>query len=217
MDNMDLNIKPERLDAYIIENYEEELKGITTFLHEEIAQKLYAVFNNLQYLQKRVVDNSDSSTIDDMVKLTKRTIEDIRIRSNETHPFFHNGIDGALKAYLSSVSKKHGLAIQYKEVGDKQQMPLLSEIIVFRTVKDFFSLLSFHSYPKNINVISFWGDSLHIRMEFIWEDFINCQPTDNMIDILAIEKKLRVVDGQFSLIKTSSSKIEAKILIPNVR
>ncbi|QNF26823.1 MULTISPECIES: sensor histidine kinase [Metabacillus] len=196
---MNINIKQEVIDAHIIENYENELKGISIFLHEGIAQNLYAVFNHLQYLQQHIVDKDDRSTIDDMVILMKRTIEDVRVLSNDIHPFSHKGIDGALTTLLNSFSKKHNISIHYQGIGEKQRLPLLSELIVYRTFKDLLTMVALHSPPLRIKVTSFWGEAVEIDVELTWDNQTTFQHEKFLLDILGFEKKLKLVGGAFNV------------------
>lgn len=61
--------------------YEKELQEIATLLHEDIAQKMYAIFNHLQYLQQHIQDRRDRTRNEEMIKLTKETVEDLRFLS----------------------------------------------------------------------------------------------------------------------------------------
>ncbi|MGM0875562.1 MAG: hypothetical protein ACQEWV_12310 [Bacillota bacterium] len=214
---MNINIKQELIDAHIIKNYENELEGISTFLHEEIAQNVYAVFNHLQYLQQHIVNKDDRTTIDDMVKLTKRTIEDIRFLSNDTHPFFHKGIDGALTTFLNSFNKKHEVAVHYKSYGEKQRLPLLSELMVYRSFKDVLTQLVLSCSQKHMNVTAFWGESLHIKIEWTRDNQEMYQHEDFLLHVLGVKKKLELVGGAFSMTSTSETNKVVNIFIPNVR
>lgn len=211
-----MDIKQERMDSLIIEAYENELKGIASFLHEDIAQNLYAIFNHLQYLQRQTGDSKDRLGIDDMVNLTKRTIEDLRILSNDVHPFFHKGIDGALKSLLISIEKRYGLVVEFKELGDKKDYPILTELIAYRTVKEIMNQTFLYSLPKHVEIYGLWGEALYVKVNFSFGSEGEIDRFERLnLTMLALEKRLKAVGGVISFFKKNDKEIEVNIRIAN--
>lgn len=120
--------KQELNDAHLLIHYEETLKEISNLLHEDIAQKMYAIFNHLQYVHQRLSDNQDRTTNQEMIKLTKRPIEDIRFLSQDVRPFFQKGLNGELENFLTNYRKKFGIITHMRSYGEKHSLPQIVEL-----------------------------------------------------------------------------------------
>ncbi|WP_226669529.1 hypothetical protein [Metabacillus litoralis] len=213
---MNSQIKQEQVITHIIEEYENELKEISMYLHEEIAQNLYAVFNHLQFLQQHM-DKVDRMTINNMIKLTKKTIEDTRQLSTQIHPFFHKGLDGALATFIADTRKNERIEIKYVNDNESKRIPLFTELMIYRIVKDIITTYNDHCRVQKILVETIWGKELHIKIDI--EEIEKTTINKDGFSLLyqGVEQRIMLLDGRVDMINLSETQTVINLIIPNVR
>lgn len=213
---MNSQIKQKQVITHIIEEYENELKETSIFLHEEIAQNLYAVFNHLQFLQQHM-DKQDRMTINNMIKLTKKTIEDTRQLSTKIHPFFHKGLDRALATFIAETRKNTQVEIQYVNYNGSKQTPLFTEVIIYRIVKDIITAYTDHCEIQHILLETIWEEELKVRIDIVEVEKTSIDQDEFSLLYQGIEQRISLLDGRVNMINSCEVKTVINLIIPNVR
>lgn len=214
-ENMTIN-KNTEMETYILQYYGKELEDISTQLHEDIAQKIYAVFNHLQFLQQYIQDKQVRTRNEEMVKLTKETIEELRFLSYDILPFCQRGINGALEIFLVNYNKKHEIIVELHSYGEKQRLHQMIELIFYRLFKDTLNKLAEIFSVQSIEVTTFWEDSVSIRINYQVESESIEQHERIEKYIQDSETKLKVVGGSISIEKLNETNGQLLINIPNM-
>lgn len=213
---MNSQIKQKQVITHIIEEYENELKEISMFLHEEIAQNLYAVFNHLQFLQQRM-DKQDRMTINNMIKLTKKTIEDTRQLSTKIHPFVHKELDGALATFIADARKKTRVEIKYVDYNGPRRIPLFTELMIYRIVKDIITDYTDHCNVQHILVETIWEEELKVKIDIAEVEKTPMESNGFSMLYQGIEQRIILLGGRVNVINPCEMQTVINIIIPNVR
>lgn len=209
--------KQELNDSHLLHHYEETLREMSNLLHEDIAQKMYAVFNHLQYIHQRLRDNQDRTTNQEMIKLTKRTIEEIRFLSQDIRPFFQKGLNGELENFITNYRKKLGIIAHIQSLGEKYYLPQIVELTVYRSFKDVLNMIADVSTVKSLEVTTKWDKMLELLINYQIEEQIDEKANSLSSLLQVVGKQLQVIDGSIDRTKINANNDQISITIPNVR
>jgi len=209
--------KHDLLDTHMLRHYEKELEEISSLLHEDIAQKMYALFNHLQYVQQYIDDRQDRTRNEEMIKLTKCTIEDLRFISQDVLPFCHKGINGAIEAFLMNYSKKNGVSVQIHSYGEKKRLPQIVEVFSYRILKDMLNNLADLFTVSHLEVTCFWEEIVQIRINYTIELQSKNQHEQFLNHILEYKEKMELVKGTINLERIDEHHSQLTLSIQNER
>ncbi|MBM7605494.1 signal transduction histidine kinase [Metabacillus crassostreae] len=213
---MNSQIKQKQVITQIIAEYENELKEISMFLHEEIAQNLYAVFNHLQFLQQHM-DNQDRMTLNNMIKLTKKTIEDTRRLSTKINPFVHKRLEGALATFVADIRKDTQVEIKYVNFNGLKQISLFTEVILYRIVKDIITAYTDHCKIQHILIETIWEEELKVKIDIVEVEKTSMEKDEFSLLYHGIEERVMLVSGRVNLLNPCKNQTILNLSIPNVR
>jgi len=209
--------KQELNDAHLLIHYEETLKEISNLLHEDIAQRMYAIFNHLQYIHQRLSDNQDRTTNEEMIKLTKSTIEDIRFLSQDVRPYFQKGLNGELENFLTNYRKKFGIMTQIQSYGEKQLLPQTIELTIYRSFKEVLNMLAVVFTVKSLEVTTNWEQILKLTINYQIEEQLDERAKSYSSILQVLEKQLQLIGGSINWKKINVRNGQIRITIPYVR
>lgn len=155
-----------RLTAKLFHSQEFERKRIARELHDEAGQALTGINFSLETIEKNL--HSEQGPVKNLISDTKaqinRTYQEMRRISYRLHPALLSdmGLEPALDAYLTDISKHCGLEIAFKMVGFENRIDAELETVLFRISQEAltntlkharagkFSLAIIRSYPNII-------------------------------------------------------------------
>lgn len=212
----------EKIITHIIQDYEMELKRISSELHEGIAQNLYSLYTNLQFAEKRLKPETVSSSTAEMIKSMKQTIEELRWLSVEIYPssLESHGFLAALKSYLKVFASTFGIIIDFQSNGQEIRLPNLTETIVFRVCQELLKSVARHADTEKVRIIIKWEDScLSVLIEDfgIGFDMNEKKEKGQIFGMAALEEKIKLVEGTFRIASRFDNGTIVEIFVPIVR
>lgn len=209
------------LTARLFHSQELERKRIAQELHDEAGQALTGINFTLETVEKEL--SSESAHIRDHIRDIKkqinRTYHEMRRISYRLHPAILSdlGLEPALDAYLTDISKHSGLKVDFKMVGFEDRVDPEVESILFRisqealtnTVKHanagHFKLSIIKSYPQIIFVAEDDG------IGFDAGDFSSHKQA---LGLLSMRERAAMLGGKFILRTSKGKGTRIRIEIP---
>jgi signal transduction histidine kinase len=157
---MDVLQKMQKINSYIIDSQEEEIKRIAIELHEGVGQNLYSILTGLQVVESGINEQNMKSYVREMSQLIEKTIQEIRLLSVELHPptLTTFGILPAMKSYLKLYTSTFGIMVDLESAGEESNLPERSQIAVFRVCQE--ALANIAKY----------ADTSKVKMTFTWSE-----------------------------------------------
>src|SRR3954454_13221633 len=157
MDGLQTNKK---INSYIIDSQEAEIKRIALELHEGVGQNLYSILTGLQFVQSGITEQNMKSYVHEMSELIEKTIQEIRLLSVELHPptLTALGLLPAMKSYIKLYTSTFGILVDLDSYGVEQSIPERNSIAVFRVCQE------------ALTNIAKYADTSHVKMNFFWKE-----------------------------------------------
>ncbi|MDR4945636.1 sensor histidine kinase [Neobacillus cucumis] len=157
---MDVLQTKQKLNSYIIDSQEEEIKRIALELHEGVGQNLYSILTGLQVVESAISEEGMKSYVREMSQLIEKTIQEIRLLSVELHPptLTTFGLYPAMKSYLKLYTSTFGILVDLEIVGKEVSLPERSNIAVFRVCQE------------ALENIAKYADTSKVKMTFLYSD-----------------------------------------------
>ncbi len=209
------------LTARLFHSQELERKRIAQELHDEAGQALTGINFTLETVEKEL--SSESAHVRDHIldikKQINRTYHEMRRISYRLHPAILSdlGLEPALDAYLTDISKHSDLKVDFKMVGFEDRVDPEVESILYRisqealtnTVKHanagHFKLSIIKSYPRIIFVAEDDG------IGFDAGDFSGHKQA---LGLLSMRERAAMLDGKFILRTSRGKGTRIRIEIP---
>jgi signal transduction histidine kinase len=193
-----------RIVNYMIEAQEEELKRISTELHEGIAQTLYSLHIGLKVIENGIENQSLKRYTNDMIKSAERTLEELRWLSTELYPssLHHLGLMPALKTYLEIYTSTFGIVVQLQWKGNDRKVPFAVEDSLFRVCQETLHNAAKYADTNEINIELEWTDThLFVTIEDfgIGFDVETTLRNKKLLGIVAMKQRMELIDGRFSI------------------
>jgi len=209
------------LTARLFQSQEIECKRISRELHDETGSSLIGINFNLETVEKLMP--ADDPVIKNIIKNIKRQINhtylEMRRISHLLHPALLTdlGLEPALDAYLSQISKQCTLEIDFKMIGFTGRINPDIETVLYRfsqealtnTIKyakaGFFKLSIIRGYPAIIFIAE--------------DDGIGFNPDENnrkrpSLGLLSMRERTAILGGKFSLRSEKGMGTRIRIEIP---
>ncbi|MEH7417847.1 ATP-binding protein [Neobacillus drentensis] len=150
----------QKINSYIIDSQEEEIKRIALELHEGVGQNLYSIMTGLQFVESGIAEQNMKSYVREMSQLIEKTIREIKLLSVELHPptLSTFGLLPAMKSYLKLYTSTFGILVDLESAGKETSLPDRSNIAVFRVCQE--ALVNIAKY----------ADTSKVKMTFLWTE-----------------------------------------------
>ncbi|WP_160723893.1 sensor histidine kinase [Bacillus sp. USDA818B3_A] len=148
----------QKINSYIIDSQEEEIKRIAMELHEGVGQNLYSILTGLQFIESGVTEQNMKSYVREMSQLIEKTIQEIRLLSVELHPptLTTFGLLPAIKSYLKLYTSTFGILVDVESVGKEVSLPERSNIAVFRVCQEALANIAKYADTSQIKINILW-------------------------------------------------------------
>ena len=158
---MDVQQKMQKINSYIIDSQEEEIKRIAIELHEGVGQNLYSILTGLQVVESGINEQQMKSYVHEMSQLIEKTIQEIRLLSVELHPptLTTFGILPAMKSYLKLYTSTFGILVDLESEGRQSNLPERSKIAVFRVCQEALANIAKYADTSKVKMTFHWSEA----------------------------------------------------------
>src|SRR4051812_2992362 len=158
MDGLQTN---QKINSYIIDSQEEEIKRIAIELHEGVGQNLYSILTGLQVVESGINEQNMKSYVREMSQLIEKTIQEIRLLSVELHPLTLTtfGLLPAMKSYLKLYTSTFGILVDLESAGEEASLPERSKIAIFRVCQEALTNIAKYADTSKVKMIFHWSQA----------------------------------------------------------
>lgn len=211
-----------RLTAKLFHSQEEERKRIARELHDEAGQALTGISFTLETIEKGLSSEGNDeikTLIAEAKKQISRTHQEMRRISYRLHPALLSdlGLEPALDSYLSSMSGRSGMAVDFRMVGFEERVDPEIETLLYRLSQEAFTNALRHSRAKHFRLSIIKG---YPKIIFLAEDdgvgFVASeldQPKHGL-GLLSMRERAAMLGGDFSLRTSPGQGTRIRIEIP---
>jgi signal transduction histidine kinase len=209
------------LTARLFHSQEEERRRIARELHDEAGQALTGINFALETVEKElpIQPGPIREYISDIKKQINHTYQAMRRLSYRLHPALLSdlGLEPALEAYLSDISKYSQLEIDFRMVGFEERLDPETEIILFRISQEVLTNALKHSQAKHFRLSMIKS---YPRIILVAEDDGSGFDTGAFekqkqgLGLLSIRERVAMLGGSFSLRTTRGKGTKIRIEIP---
>ncbi|ULT57823.1 ATP-binding protein [Neobacillus drentensis] len=171
MDGLQIN---QKINSYIIDSQEAEIKRIALELHEGVGQNLYSILTGLQFVESGLSEQNMKSYVHEMSELIEKTIQEIRLLSVELHPptLTTFGLLPAMKSYLKLYTSTFGILVDLTTAGEEAILPERSKIAVFRVCQEALTNIAKYADTSKVKMTFHWsGAELKITIDDFGKGF----------------------------------------------
>ncbi|WP_066306239.1 sensor histidine kinase [Bacillus sp. FJAT-29814] len=195
---MDTLKMKQKINSYIIESQEEEIKRIALELHEGVGQNLYSILTGLQFIESGTQEPVMKNYVREMEMLIEKTIQEIRLLSVELHPpaLTTLGLLPAMKSYIKLYTSTFGILVELESDGIEKQVPEKDRIAVFRVCQEALMNIAKYADTSNVKINLFWQrNELKITIDDFGKGF---QPMDHRDSsgLAAMKERMLLAGGQ---------------------
>jgi signal transduction histidine kinase len=132
---------------------EEQMRRIGRYLHDDVGGNLHAL---LHMLEQSTGDQSSQPPLQKAIDLTRRSIQSVRLTSQELVPYFliNFGLRKTLQSMLEEAHEVSGIQTLYSESIEYpiEQLPQDTAIQLYRLVQEIFTNLMRHAKPSELSL-----------------------------------------------------------------
>ncbi|ASS74129.1 histidine kinase [Tumebacillus algifaecis] len=127
-----------QLTNYVIQAQEEERKRISRDLHDGIGQALYSILVGLRVVNQLPLEPAYKEHLDEVQKLTSRTLEEVKSLSVELRPSALDdlGLVPAVRSYLKRFEETFGIETTLTVVGQRRRYATTVETALYRILQE---------------------------------------------------------------------------------
>jgi PAS domain S-box-containing protein len=209
------------LTAKLFQSQEVERRRIARELHDEAGQALTGINFTMETIEKSALLDPDlvKGLIADVKKQINRTYQEMRRLSYRLHPPLLSdlGLEPALDAYLTRISKHSELNIEFKMVGFEERLDRETETVLYRLSQEALTNTLKHANAENFR-LSIIKSYPHII--FAAEDDgsgFDCDEVirnNNTLGLLSMRERASMLGGEFSLRSSKGKGTRLRIGIP---
>lgn len=198
---METSASKRRLNNYMIQSMEEEIKRIALELHEGVGQNLYSILTGLQFIESSANQPHLKNYVHDMTQLIEKTIQEIRLLSVELHPptLTTLGFLPAMKSYSKLYTSTFGILVDLESTGIEKPISETESIAVFRVCQEALTNIAKYADTSQIKINIEWNDGELKISIFDFGKGFNPEEVDNnhrALGIAAMKERMHLTGGQ---------------------
>ncbi|MBW1786137.1 MAG: PAS domain S-box protein [Deltaproteobacteria bacterium] len=209
------------LTARLFHSQEEERKRIARELHDEAGQALTGINFALETIEKELSGETApvKGMIADVKKQINQTHQEMRRLSYRLHPALLTdlGLEPALDAYLTTISKHSGLAVDFKMVGFDSRVDPDTETVLYRLSQEATTNVLKHAKAKQFKL---WIVRGYPKIIFLAEDdgigfvYGELDHPGNALGLLSMRERAAMLGGSFSIRTAPGKGTRIRIEVP---
>ena len=190
----------EKYAQSLISNLENERKRLATEFHDSIGQNVLVIRNQVLLLQKQENNQSQSTKLNEIEKITSETLSEIRQIAQNLRPSTLQtlGLAATLELMIERLKSANNLSINYlfdKKI-DTIQLPDF-DIYIYRIIQELFNNVLKHANANNVFLeTSIYNNQININ--FIDDGVGMNKKTDDLKHgngIFGIKERLKIMNG----------------------
>ncbi|MBI2522206.1 MAG: sensor histidine kinase [Bdellovibrio sp.] len=215
-----------KLSELLLLQQEGERKDISRKLHDEIAQILTAVNFKLSILSRTTMNRGPElrEKIIDAQQMVEKAVDKINDFARELHPMILDdlGLAVALESYIKEFMKQTKIQVKLTTLIDISELSDVNKTVLFRVAQESLTNIAKHSKASSASItirkiknnvqmvvrdngISFQVKNLHLIEK------------DKYIGLIAMEERVKMVDGVFAITSSPGKGTLIKVQIPILR
>ncbi len=209
-----------RLTAQLFQSQETERKRIARELHDEAGQALTGINFSLETIEKNLPDESDQvkGLVQDIKKQLNRTYQEMRRISHRLHPALLTdlGLEPALDAYLSRISKHCNLDIRFRMVGFEQRLAPDLETLLYRLSQEALTNTLKHAQAKtfHLSIIRSYPNIIFVAEDDgVGFDASKADQRKDALGLLSMRERAAMAGGKFALRTAPGAGVRIRIEI----
>ncbi|MCB0191438.1 MAG: GAF domain-containing protein [Anaerolineae bacterium] len=190
----------------LVEIQEKERRYVARELHDEAGQALASLKVKIRLLEKDL-DNPEaiSQHLVELKQTTDSVSENLHRLAMDLHPatLDHLGLIPALRHYVETFGKQHGLILHFETVGlDEKRLPHPVEINIYRIIQEALANIARHAHATHASVlIERRGASIITIAEDNGSGFNpdDATRTGSRLGLLSMRERAEMMNGVFEI------------------
>jgi two-component system sensor histidine kinase NreB len=214
---MDILPTREKINTYIMDSHEDEIKRIALELHEGVGQTLYSVLTGMQLIESSIENPSMKSYAKEMEQLLEKTIQEIRFLSVELHPptLVTLGIVPALKNYIKLYTHTYGIEVDLLSTGIMEELTEKQNIALFRACQEAFVNIAKYADTLKIRIAFEWNEScLKVKIEDYGRGFDVPDAMKKSLGLAAMTERMLLIGGSCSVHSEEGTGTTVEFTVP---
>lgn len=204
-------------EAMIIGEEKERLR-LSKELHDGIAQNIAVIKMNLQAIETKELSSDDKIIFNDITKITKDTLKEIRDISHNLHPLKEGELLCDAVKRLIDINKHNPIKFEFNVIGNKQETPISNLITtnLFRVLQEFINNTIKYAEASLITIdLNYAKNHIEIAIQDNGKgfDLVNRDIRDG-IGILNMQQRIKVLDGTFEYTSEKNQGTRLKTIVP---
>jgi PAS domain S-box-containing protein len=208
------------LTAQLFQSQETERKRIARELHDEAGQALTGINFSLETIEKSLSkeDSHIKELIQEIKKQLNRTYQEMRRISYRLHPALLTdlGLEPALDAYLTHISKHCDLDIHFRMVGFEKRIDPDLETLLYRLSQEALTNTLKHAKAKkfHLSIIRSYPNIIFVAEDDgVGFDVSKLDQHQHALGLLSMRERASIAGGKFTLRTSPGSGTRIRIEI----
>lgn len=206
----------------MIKAQEEERKRLSRELHDGIGQSIFSVQLGLEYIIPIINDPEKRLHLENLRKLTKQTLEEIRHMAVELRPSVLDdlGLIAALKSYFKTFGDTFGIQINFEYSGDKERLLSNIEIALYRITQEALTNSAKYADTERIDLtLSKYESEVVLKITDFGKGFSmeDVRRREKGVGLYNMEERVSMLNGTFHITSQIDKGTEIEVRIPLLR
>jgi signal transduction histidine kinase len=208
------------LTAQLFQSQETERKRIARELHDEAGQALTGINFSLETIEKSLSkeDSQIKELIQEIKKQLNRTYQEMKRISYRLHPALLTdlGLEPALDAYLTHISKHCDLDIHFRMVGFEKRIDPDLETLLYRLSQEALTNTLKHAKAKkfHLSIIRSYPNIIFVAEDDgVGFDVSKLDQHQHALGLLSMRERASIASGKFTLRTSPGSGTRIRIEI----
>jgi PAS domain S-box-containing protein len=193
------------LSRRLVDVQEAERNRIARELHDETSQSLTSLMLGLRLLEQSVQGNQPALEQAARLKqIANDALESLHNLAMDLRPAVldHVGLVAAVRQYVESVSREHGLQVEFEAVGfDAGRLPAQTETALYRIVQEALTNVLRHARATRVSVLlERRGDRVVMVVE---DNGVGFDPEaaaqSGRLGLLGVKERIEMLDGRMEI------------------
>lgn len=211
-------MKVNRIKEAMIIGEEKERLRLSKELHDGIAQNIAVIKMNLQAIESGKLSDEDRIILNDISKLTKDTLKEIRDISHNLHPLKDGELLCEAIKKLIDINKHNSVHFSFNLTGDKPKTNIsnLIKTNLYRVLQEFINNTVKYAEANLITInLNYAINNIEIEIKDNGLGFeLNNRDINQGIGILNMHQRIKVIDGIFDYTSEKNRGTTLKIAVP---
>lgn len=211
-----------KLSRLVLQGQEEERKRVSRELHDGIGQSLYSILVTLTVGGQDLSPENQTKYLQQAKQLTIDAMEEVKRMTRSLRPSILDdlGLIPALRSYIESYQKVHGIKVIFDVTGDRERVQADGETTLYRIFQEALTNIAKHAQASLVHIsIHKTEDHIFVTIQDNGVGFnINHFFKDNDhqgIGLLSMKERAEAHKGTMKIISKINQGTTISVSIPN--